>query len=417
MGCASSRFDKRNSCSNDLNTIGLSFVGGESHTFDDFPMDRVGWAVDKTKETEHACAAAAEMTAGDEVFATATYKAAFTALSAKLKELEGKYGDSADSKTQWHENKYEAKDAIAHLKTAIEFFKEKSGITVEEEGAKKEEETDKKDEEADKKEEGAENSGGEEEEKKDGEGDKAMEKANPHKYDGDAGNYDGWAKIPAAFLKQSIVSPYVGDMIKAEAINWEFNPESAKVSDFTAIAGLISNAAAQSAGEPAEVWLSGLVGEEDMLSLKDISEGESPSKKIHFPFVTVGWKSKDEALQDLALLTPQKGTYHKVLFECTGAKAMEFVGCRMVCSRLNGTIDAAVEMVDDVNTFKIAATPLEEKNIEKWKADVAAAAAAAAEAAKAPPAEEKKEEGDEKKEGDDEKKEGEGDGGEEKKDE
>ena len=41
MGCFSSRFDRRNSLAGDLNTVGLQFVGGEDHTFDLFPFDRV----------------------------------------------------------------------------------------------------------------------------------------------------------------------------------------------------------------------------------------------------------------------------------------------------------------------------------------------------------------------------------------
>jgi len=46
MGCASSRFDRRNDNHGDLNTVGLQFVGGEDHEFDEFPMDRVAWGYD-----------------------------------------------------------------------------------------------------------------------------------------------------------------------------------------------------------------------------------------------------------------------------------------------------------------------------------------------------------------------------------
>jgi len=400
MGCASSRFDKRNKCSGDLNTVGLAFVGGEAHEFDNFPIDRVGWAMDKTKEIADTLPCEADMTAGDETITTEIYKKAFTALSAKCAELDKKYGSAADGKTQYVDNKYDSKDALGDLKRCVDFLKEKSGITVEAAGGeKKEEATDEKKEEGgegDKKDdEAGENEGGEE---ADGaaEGEKApeeMAKENPHKYDGDSYVYDGWAKVPAAFLKQFIVSPYVGDLVKADAINFEFNPEKAKVTDFTAIAGLVGHAVNKSAADGQNVWLSGYVGEEDMLALKDISEGENASKKIHFPFLTYGWASKDEALQALALLTPQKGTYHKVLFEVTGAKALKFVDCRLVCHRLNGTIDAAAEFdeTDKINHFKVAAVAIEEKTIEQWKKDVEAAAAAAAEAAKA-----KKEEGEKK---------------------
>jgi len=41
MGCFGSRFDKRNSNAGDLNTVGLNFVGGEAHTDDGCPHDKV----------------------------------------------------------------------------------------------------------------------------------------------------------------------------------------------------------------------------------------------------------------------------------------------------------------------------------------------------------------------------------------
>jgi len=364
MGCANSRFDKRNNASGDLNTVGLAFVGGEAHEFDGFPIDRVGWAVDKTKEIADTLPCDADMTAGNEDITTGIYKKAFTALQSKHKELEKKYGSAADGKTQWVDNKYSSKDAIAHLHACIEFLKTSSSIVVEEAGGEKTD--DKKEDGAEaepaKKEEDAEMSGGEEEaEKKDD----AMEApANPHKYDGDTYGYEGWAKVPAAFLKQFIVSPYVGDLVKADAINFEFNPEKAKATDFTAIAGLVGNAVSKSAADGQEVWLSGHVGEDDLLALKDISEGDNASKKIHFPFLTYGWATKEEATQALALMTPQKGTYTKVLFEVTGAKALKFVDCRLVCHRLNGTIDAAAEVADEIHHFKVAAVAIEEKTID-----------------------------------------------------
>jgi len=87
---------------------------------------------------------------------------------------------------------------------------------------------------------------------------------NPHKYESDARSYDGWAQVPAAFLKQMIVNPYWGDLIKAEAIAWEFNPEKGpKNTDFTEAAGLVGTAVCKASTEGHNVWFSGYVGTED----------------------------------------------------------------------------------------------------------------------------------------------------------
>lgn len=39
MGCFGSRFSKRAAESDDLNTVGLQFVGGEAHAHDGAPCD------------------------------------------------------------------------------------------------------------------------------------------------------------------------------------------------------------------------------------------------------------------------------------------------------------------------------------------------------------------------------------------
>jgi hypothetical protein len=241
MGCASSRFDKRNKNSSNLNTVGLAFVGGESHEFDLCPVDRVAWAFDKAKEVGDSLPVAGDMAAGDETITTEIYKKAYKALSEKLKEMEDEYGSAADAKVQYVDNKYKSTDAVAQLKAACEFLKEKSGIATDD-GAKAEE---PKEEGAEKKEDGGE--GGDMEGGEEGEMDMMMEgmgamepKADPHKYDSDAFDYAGWAKIPAAFLKQFIVSPYFGDLVKKDVINWEFNKEDGPTdSPYTGIAGLV----------------------------------------------------------------------------------------------------------------------------------------------------------------------------------
>jgi len=41
MGCGGSRFDKRNKASNDYNTVGIQFIGGEANAPDCCPVDKI----------------------------------------------------------------------------------------------------------------------------------------------------------------------------------------------------------------------------------------------------------------------------------------------------------------------------------------------------------------------------------------
>merc|ERR1711990_1170928 len=85
-------------------------------------------------------------------------------------------------------------------------------------------------------------------------------------------------------------------------------------------------------------------------------------------------------------MTPQKGDYKKVIFEVAGAKSMDFVSCRKVAHKINGTIDAAVNEPSSTGVwnYKVTAAPMEEKPVDQWKKDVAAAAEAAKAAADKP---------------------------------
>lgn len=110
-----------------------------------------------------------------------------------------------------------------------------------------------------------------------------MEKSDPHKYDDDGGSYDGWANVPALFIRQATVNPYWGDLVKAQLVQWEFNQGGKEPSgkEWLGAAGLITSALATAAGEEKEVWLSGHVGADDFESLKGMAE----SGPILFP----GW--------------------------------------------------------------------------------------------------------------------------------
>lgn len=208
----------------------------------------------------------------------------------------------------------------------------------------------------------------------------------PHKYEADARGYDGWADAPGAFLRQMIVSPYWGDLVKKEALAWEFNPSNGEVPDIfggmmgamgklnflageadnKGVAAMVGAAVAKAqVDSAAAIWFSGFVGEDDFASLGDIVAAEN--KDIHFPFLIMGWATKEEALEALKLEDPSNGKQKtkKVLFEVSGAKALNWVGCRHVCHRLTGTL-AAEPVEDEVNMYKVTGKYPTESTTEDW---------------------------------------------------
>jgi hypothetical protein len=402
MGCASSRFDKRNNNCQDLNTVGLQFVGGESHTFDKFPQDRVAWGHDSKKSLEDKFKVSGELAGTDEASITEIYKATWTAVNDRLKNMGAVNLASLDTfnpmtfGNKLVDGRYEKADAVKQLQAVKDFFNENSGIEME---PKKEEPAMMMGDGMMMEDKPAEMMADEMMEGGDEmmmEGDMMMGMgmdgmmmagmANPHKYDGDAKDYKGWANIPAAILKMMIVNPYFGELVKAEAINWEFNPtKGPKKPEFTAAAGLVGTGVAAGGADGQAIWLSGHLGDEDFQSLSAMGKSEKDEEKaIHFPFLTFGWATKDEALQALALDEAKgKQKYHKVVFEVTGAKAMKFLDCRQVAHRLNGKISGAEEGKEGVNTYKVEAAALEAQSIEDWEKAVKAAAEAAAAAAAA----------------------------------
>ena len=76
-------------------------------------------------------------------------------------------------------------------------------------------------------------------------------------------------------------------------------------------------------------------------------------RHIHFPWITIGWATKEEALAALAL-TPEpqdKEDYHKVVFEVSNAAAYKFCEVRLVCHRLNGQINKAGEVKEEITYY------------------------------------------------------------------
>jgi hypothetical protein len=304
MGCFSSRFDKRASAyTSDFNTVGLAFIGGDKDkAYDMFPADRCAWACNKEKEIAEACPV--EGLAGKEDAITkAAITKAYDALRKKHEELNKKYGSKSDAKEIFVENRYASDSAVKQLADCCAFLEKAYPEDCKNPAPPAPAMEEKKEEmEGEKKEEGEQAEGGEE---GDMGGMMAMEPpADPHKYgDDNDDQYNEVKNAPAGLLKQMIVNPLVGEMVKAEVMNWELKPDSAKVGDFTAIAGLIGTGVAGKQEGEAAFFLSGHLDENAFAALKDITEGDNATKAIHFPFLTYGWKTAEEAEQALNLMT------------------------------------------------------------------------------------------------------------------
>jgi len=155
----------------------------------------------------------------------------------------------------------------------------------------------------------------------------------PGVYDSDDFSYEGWEAVPAIFLKQATVNPYWGSLVKGHIINHEFLQAKAKSSQWNGAAGLITSALSTAARANTETWFSGLVGEDDLASLKSIAK-DGP---ILFPGWIAGWKSEADALAYVNFIGSNadlKTKVNKVVFHVTDASAFAFAQCRLYSHRL-----------------------------------------------------------------------------------
>lgn len=281
---------------------------------------------------------------------------------------------------------------------------EGEGEKAEEEGGDGEGEAAAEEGEGEKKEEGAE-----------GDAKAELPTFNPYG-DVDLSAFGGLAKLPELLLNASQKHPYFGDVIKAQTVGWEFTPEGDDENKwaFAGAGALMAAAVEGGAKESKEAWFSGLVGEDDFLSLKEMAESKSD---ILFPGVIAGWDKKEDAIAHLATLGQnakapvQKVIYHTTASMVTGAK-------QLFAHRFGATLESFKEE-DNINTFELSecAEALRHKlsaSYADWKDKVGPAlealknAGAAVAAAETPAEEGEKKEEEEKKDDEEKKEEGEG---------
>ena len=183
-------------------------------------------------------------------------------------------------------------------------------------------------------------------------------------YKDDSAAYDGWANFPALLLRNCIVNPYFGDLVKANLIAWEFNYKGSEPKkDFTGAAGLLSCAVNSAERAEKEIWVSGLVGELDLESLKGIAEAKGA---IMFPGPLAGWESEDAAIKHIAG-AESKGSQacFKAIYKVK-TKVVSAVVCRHFVGRLHAAIDSHEEK-DGVHHFVLTDKSAEETvTVAKW---------------------------------------------------
>lgn len=349
MGCFGSRFDKRCSVADDLNTVCYQFVGGEANENDYCPIDKIAFKWGEEKEPAEWAKVAAGMKATDEDFGKKVALEMDADLTAHLKWLEKEYG--TPDKDTYVGGKYELKDAKAQIAAVKAHLREKCNNVGDypADEAPAEEEAPAMDEAMMEAMEEAMMEGGE-------------EMAKPDLYASDSGTYDGWENLPALILRNYVVNPYFGDLVKRTIISSEFKPSSPKHTEFTGAAVMVGMALDATESAEKDIFFAGYLGTEDIASLKGIEENGN----ILFPGVVAAWASEEEATKNgFQDELHGKNEVQKVLFS-SKTKVHSAVACREFVYRFNAKVEKQ-EDKDGVLHVTLADDSWEHKTLEAWK--------------------------------------------------
>jgi len=205
-----------------------------------------------------------------------------------------------------------------------------------------------------------------------------MQKEDPREKSTDDAEYAGFENTPALYLRTALVSEFFGDSIKQRLIGIEFTGEKgAKINEQLAgAAGFLCSGLHTSERETGEAWFSGLVGELDEASLKELKK----DAVISFPGWLAGWATEAEALSYLNVLkSDEKKDVKAVVYKVTGAPHTKVLGNRVAAYRLKGKLaeDAKYDDKENRTTVSIAAEAYDERTLQQ-SADALKAAATTA---------------------------------------
>ena len=377
MGCFGSRFDKRCGVADDLNTVCYQFVGGEANENDYCPIDKIAFKYGGEKEPAEWAKVAAGMKATDEELGKKVALELDAALTAHGKWLDKEFG--TPDKAVYVGGKYELKDAKAQIEAVKAHLREKCNNV----GDYPVDEVKEEPAAADMME-GEMEMMMEEEMMMEGGDEMDMMMAKEDLYASDSGAYDGWENLPALILRNYVVNPYFGDLVKRDIIAAEFKPSSPKHSEFVSAAVMVGMALDATESAEKDIFFAGYLGEEDIASLKGIEENGN----ILFPGVVAAWASEEEAVKHGFNELQGKNAVSKVVFHAK-TKVHSAVVCREFVYRFNAKVEKQ-EDKEGVLHITLADDSWEHKTLEAWgafkeemkkKAEEAAAAAAAAAAA------------------------------------
>ena len=353
MGCFGSRFDKRAGVADDLNTVAFQFVGGEAHENDYCPIDKIAFTYGKEKEPADWAKVAAGMKATDEELGKAVALELDAALTTHAKWLESEYG--TPDKDVFVGGKYELKDAKAQIAAVKAFLREKCNNVGDYPVDEVKEEPAMDDAMADMmaamEDPPVEMEGGDEME--------AMAKEDL--YASDAGSYDGWENLPALILRNYVVNPYFGDLIKRDIVCAEFKPSSPKHAEFTSAAVMVGMALDATESAEKDIFFAGYLGADDIESLKTIPENGN----ILFPGIVAAWASEEEAVKN-SFGTGENGK-NPITKVCFTAKTK--VHSAIVCREFVYRFNAKVEKQEDkegVLHITLADDTWEHKTLAAW---------------------------------------------------
>ena len=350
MGCFGSRFDKRCSVADDLNTVAFQFVGGEANENDYCPIDKIAFKYGEEKEPADWAKVAAGMKASDEEWGKKVALELDAALTKHAKWLESEYG--TPDKDAYVGGKYELKDAKAQIDAVKAHLREKCNNVgdypvdeVKEEPAMDAEMM----EMMEMMEDAPMEEGGEE-----------MTMAKEDLYASDSGSYDGWENLPALILRNYVVNPYFGDLVKRDIISGEFKPSSPKHAEFVSAAVMVGMALDATESAEKDIFFAGYLGAEDMESLKGIAENGN----ILFPGVVAAWASEEEAVKNSFGEMHGKNEVSKVVFT-TKTKVHSAIVCREFVYRFNAKVEKQ-EDKEGVLHVTLADDTWEHKTLAAW---------------------------------------------------
>jgi hypothetical protein len=372
MGCFGSRLDKRASAATeDLNSVGLQFVGGEG-VEDLFSADNFVFL--QGKEGKYECLKAIYPTeagkATDDAKATAAFTSAFKFVEKHLKEHQDLVAKDAKAGDQMVMGKFSRKDVVAQLENVMVSFKA-TDIEVKADAPEGETKAPEMEGAAPEMEAAAvEMEGGEEGEaaavmEGDAPAMEAMATTDPRLAHVDDQEYKGFAETPACYLRNAIVNEYFGDLIKQRIVAIQFLGAKGESTneDLAGAAGYLTSGLATSEKTAADAWFCGMVGELDQAALSELKKDAS----ISFPGWVQGWTSEADAAGYNAALKAVDGKkdVSQVIFKVTGAPCVTVLGNRVVAHRLAGKCSEDAKVADGLTTVAFAATPYDERTLQE----------------------------------------------------